>query len=35
MTPDAVVAAVRPSGLALLQVKPIPPYHYSAILETV
>jgi SAM-dependent methyltransferase len=35
MTPDAVVAAVRPSGLALLQVEPIPPYHYAAIFEKV
>jgi SAM-dependent methyltransferase len=35
MTPDAVIAAVRPSGLALLQVEPIPPYHYAAIFEKV
>jgi hypothetical protein len=33
MTPDAVAATVGPSGLALLQVEPIPPYHYAAIFE--
>jgi hypothetical protein len=34
MTPDAAAATVGPSGLALLQVEPIPPYHYAAIFET-
>ena len=35
MTPDAVAATVRPSGLALLRVESIPPYHYAAIFEKV
>jgi ubiquinone/menaquinone biosynthesis C-methylase UbiE len=31
MSPDATIAAVRPSGLELVEVVEIPPYHYAAV----
>jgi SAM-dependent methyltransferase len=31
MSPDATIAAVRPSGLELVEVVEIPPYHYGAV----
>jgi 2-polyprenyl-3-methyl-5-hydroxy-6-metoxy-1,4-benzoquinol methylase len=33
MNPQAVIAAVEPSGLALFGVVDVPPYHYSAIFK--
>jgi ubiquinone/menaquinone biosynthesis C-methylase UbiE len=33
MSPEAVIAAVEPSGLACVRVTEIPPYHYSAIFQ--
>lgn len=33
MTPDAVVEAVEPAGLAAIGIIEIPPYHYGAIFE--
>jgi ubiquinone/menaquinone biosynthesis C-methylase UbiE len=33
MSPQAVKAAVEPSGLALVRIAEIPPYHYSAIFQ--
>ncbi len=33
MSPEAVKAAVEPSGLAFVRVAEIPPYHYSAIFQ--
>jgi hypothetical protein len=35
MTPDAVQAAVEPSGLRLLHVAEIKPYHYASVFEKV
>jgi hypothetical protein len=35
MRPEAVAAAVEPSGLTLVRVAEIPPYHYASIFEKV